>query len=275
MKHHWRRSSVLLAAALALSVGAAAPPASADGAQPNIIGGDPAEPSEYPFMAAILDETISGNDYQKQYCGGSLVDDDWVLTAAHCVEDVAASSLAVAVGRNVLSSTAGARRSVAQVVVNPNFGSQSSLSHDAALLRLSSPITTIAPIDVAVTADDVFEAAGTVLTVIGWGTTKAKGQPSYPDDLQEVDVPVVGDARCGRVYGASFHGPTMLCAGAPGIDSCYGDSGGPLFARDTDGFVQLGIVSWGNGCATKRFPGVYSEVNNSSIRAWITTNTGV
>jgi secreted trypsin-like serine protease len=66
----------------------------------------------------------------------------------------------------------------------------------------------------------------------------------------------------------------MVCAGAPNIDSCYGDSGGPLFARNNGSPIQIGIVSWGNGCAKKRFPGVYSEVNNTEstgigIRNWI------
>jgi secreted trypsin-like serine protease len=274
--NHRRRSIVLLASALVLAAAVALPSAPAGaGPSPQIIGGDPAEPGEYPFMAAILNETISGDDYQKQFCGGSLVDDDWVLTAAHCVEDTAPSSLAVAVGRRVLTSTEGERRSVAQVFVHPSFGSPTSLAHDAALLRLSSPVTGITPIDLAVAADDAYEVAGTVLTVIGWGTTRAKGQPSYPDDLQEVDVPAVGDGRCSRVYGTSFHRATMLCAGGPGIDSCYGDSGGPLFARRAEGPVQLGVVSWGNGCATRRFPGVYSEVNNPSIRSWVTSYTGV
>jgi secreted trypsin-like serine protease len=274
--NHRRRSIVLFGIALAMAAAVALPPApAAAGPSPQIIGGDPAEPGEYPFMAAILNETISGNDYQRQFCGGSLVDDDWVLTAAHCVEDTEASSLAVAVGRRVLTSTEGARRSVVQVVVHPSWGSPTSMAHDAALLRLSSPVTGITPIDLAVAADDTFEVGGTVLTVIGWGSTTAKGQPSYPDDLHEVDVPAVSDARCGRVYGASFHRASMLCAGASGIDSCYGDSGGPLFARRAEGPVQLGIVSWGNGCAKKRFPGVYGEVNNASIRSWVTSLAGV
>lgn len=245
------------------------------GADPNIIGGEPASPSEYPFMAAILNETISGTDWNKQYCGGALIDASWVLTAAHCVEGEAAADIAVAVGRTVLSSSQGERRAVSAIFVHPDFGTPTSLAHDAALLRLAAPISTITPIRLAGPADDSFEAEGTLLTVIGWGSTTSKGRPSYPDDLMEVDVPAVSDARCGSVYGNSFHAPTMLCAGAPGIDSCYGDSGGPLFATDASGPVHMGIVSWGNGCAKKRFPGVYGETNSTAIRGWIASTSGV
>jgi secreted trypsin-like serine protease len=245
------------------------------GADPQIIGGDPADPGEYPFMAAILNENRAGTDFDKQYCGGSLIARTWVLTAAHCVDGAPASQLAVAVGRTLLDSDQGARRAVAAVFVHPDFGTPIGLSHDVALLQLAQGVS-VAPIDLADAADDIFETAGTPLTVIGWGNVNANGRPSYPNELREVVVPAVSDADCARVYGQSLDPATMLCAGAPGIDSCQGDSGGPLFAIAGDGArIQMGVVSWGKGCAKKRFPGVYSEVNNSAIRAWISQVSGV
>lgn len=270
-----RRIIALLAATLlTLSVAAMGHAEAKTGADPQIIGGDPADPGEYPFMAAILGEDIAGTDYDKQFCGGSLIADVWVLTAAHCVQGESPSALAVAVGRTVLSSNQGQRRAVAAVFVHPDFGSPLGLANDVALLRLASPVS-ITPVTLAGAADDGFEAAGTPLTVIGWGNTNANGQPSYPDELREVDVPVISDTQCSRVYRNALDAPTMLCAGAPGLDSCQGDSGGPLFATSGGTFIQLGTVSWGQGCAKKRFPGVYAEVNNAGIRSWILQTSGV
>lgn len=244
-------------------------------ADPQIIGGDPADTGEYPFMAAILNEEITGTDYDRQFCGGSLISSTWVLTAAHCVDGASASSLAVAVGRTLLDSNQGQRRAVSAVFVHPDVGEPTPMSHDVALLRLARPVS-ISPITLASAANDAFEAAGTPLTVIGWGNVNAKGRPSYPNELREVVVPAVSDASCSQVYGSLLDAATMLCAGAPGIDSCQGDSGGPLFAISGGGTrIQMGVVSWGKGCATKRFPGVYGEVNNSAIRTWITLTSGV
>jgi secreted trypsin-like serine protease len=233
----------------------------------DIIGGTKAGATEFPFMAALLDENTRGTDYDKQFCGGSLIAARWVLTAAHCVEGVTKDDLAVTVGRASLNSSAGERHKLAGILVHDKY--------DAALLQLdtASAFTPIRPALDSV-QDNALEVGGTMLTVIGWGTLRT-GKPVYPNDLQKVNVPAVDDDVCAGSYGAQLDVDSEVCAGAPGLDSCYGDSGGPLFDnRDPKAPVQVGIVSWGNGCAKKRFPGVYAEVNNSDIRGWINRNAG-
>ena len=261
---------LLLLAALVPSVAAAPKP------DPRIIGGEPADLGEYPFMVALLYEPINGTDFQKQYCGGSLIASRWVLTAAHCVEFLdSADQIAVAVNRTNLDSTEGSRVAVRDFYIHPDYD-PSQLSPDVALIRLARPVNDVEPIQLADTADDVYETAGTLLTVIGWGNTSTTGHASFPDALHELQVPVVSDADCDFAYGGAVTVETQLCAGSRGVDSCQGDSGGPLFATTASGdWIQMGIVSWGFKCAKQHFPGVYTEVNSPTVRDFIADVAGV
>jgi secreted trypsin-like serine protease len=260
----------LLLTALVQSVAAAPRP------DPRIIGGEPADFGEYPFMVALLFEPIEGTDFQKQYCGGSLIASRWVLTAAHCVDFLESpDQVAVAVSRTNLDSTEGVRVAVRDFYIHPDYD-PNIISPDVALIQLARPVRGIEPITLASVGDDTFEAAGTPLTVIGWGNTSTTGQASFPDELREVVVPVVGDAECDFAYHGFVTVETQLCAGQKGIDSCGGDSGGPLFATTTSGdVIQVGIVSYGIGCAKQRFPGVYTEVNSPTVRDFIADVAGV
>jgi secreted trypsin-like serine protease len=261
---------ILVLTGLVQSVAAAPRP------DPRIIGGEPADFGEYPFMVALLFEPTAGTDFQKQYCGGSLISSRWVLTAAHCADFLESpSEVAVAIGRTNLDSTEGQRIAVRSIHVHPDWDPDV-ISPDVALLELAKPVNAIAPIQLAGPSDDVFEAAGTPLTVIGWGNTSTTGQASFPNELREVVVPVVDDATCDKAYSGFITVETQLCAGAKGLDSCGGDSGGPLFATTSGGTeIQVGIVSFGVGCAKQHFPGVYGEVNSPTIRGFIAETAGV
>jgi len=261
-----RRGALLAVAAVALGV--AAPGAAPATAQERIVGGTPVPDGKYTFMASLRNSSGS------HFCGGTLISSRWVLTASHCVAGKTASQVRVVVGRTTLSGTGGQTRSLSRIVMHPNYGSPVSYAHDAALLEMSSDVTGIAPIPVATSADDVYEAPGNYLTTTGWGTTRQNGF-CCPDRMNEVEVPAVSDASCTSSYGGSMHAASMLCAGIQGKDSCQGDSGGPLFETTSSGYVQLGTVSWGRGCAQKGYPGVYGELNYSVIRNWITTTAGV
>ncbi|MGZ4695754.1 MAG: S1 family peptidase [Acidimicrobiales bacterium] len=285
---HVGRRSVLVAVAaglvlLAALTGVPAPAAATTpGPVTNIIGGTPVPDGTYPFQAALLDLTRGGNDWNMQICGGSLIAPSWVLTAAHCVEEGGVitdpSTSAIVLGRTVLKRRWGERHAVDGIYPSPKYD-ETNDADDVALIHLTVP-SAYAPIRVAQVADDGFEAAGTMLTVIGWGDTIPVPpfvDPTdlfYPQRMQEVQVPVVSDATCGAEYSA-VHEPLVmsktLCAGAPGFDACFGDSGGPLFATTPTGLVEMGIVASGEGCGAPGYAGTYTEVNARSVRNFIRT----
>jgi secreted trypsin-like serine protease len=262
---------ILAMAAFVQSVAAAPEP------DPRIIGGEPADLGEYPFMVALLLEERGGTDFDKQYCGGSLIASRWVLTAAHCVEFLeSADQIMVAVNRTHLSNSAeGVRVAVRDFYIHPDYDGTIG-TPDVALIELAKPVRGIETIQLAGAGDDAFEADGTILTVIGWGNTSTTGHPNWPDELRELQVPVVSDADCDFAYSGGITVEIEVCAGDKGVDSCQGDSGGPLFATTTSGdYVQVGVVSWGFKCGKQHFPGVYAEVNSPIIRDWIRLVSGV
>merc|ERR1711997_649070 len=147
------------------------------------------------------------------------------------------------------------------------------LFHDACLLKMKEPFEWtefVQPIALPAVMQDT--AAGSMVTVTGWGTT-SEGALGLPNVLHKVSVPVVSDEDCNASYGASGYAvaDSMICAGLPegGKDSCQGDSGGPFFSNESPETRELlGIVSWGIGCARAGYPGVYTEV--SHFVEWIT-----
>jgi trypsin len=230
-----------------------------------VVGGTTAPEGAFPFMAALEDGTGF------QFCGGSVIASTWVLTAAHCVPDGNATDLYVVTGRTNLSDTSkGQVIKVSQVFVNPAYANS---AHDSALLKLSTATTSPA-IALSGATDDDLEATGAPVTVAGWGDTLPTMGLFASSSLASADLKVVSDSECGQTN-IGFDAPTGVCAAALLKDSCQGDSGGPLFATKAGRKVQIGIVSYGESCALPKFPGVYSEVNNSQIRSWVTSVSGV
>ena len=210
---------------------------------PMIVGGEQVDPAcpdcKYPFMVSLQ----SGGWFGGHFCGGSLVREDWVVTAAHCVQGESPNNVDVVIGlHNVNGTTGDQTRDVVEIIIHPQY-SNNSLNNDYALLRLDEPITDFEPIQLC--TDDSHDEEPVMSTVMGWGATSSGGNSS--NFLLEVDVPI--DDSCGN-YSNSDITNNMICAGDfnGGEDSCQGDSGGPLIMTNSDGEYELiGIVSWGYG----------------------------
>lgn len=278
--------ALVLAALMGLGVAVPVFAAEEDGStgdepeiQPYIVGGTAVPDGKYKFIAALRDVTRGSTAYQQQFCGGTLIDRDSVLTAGHCVQGQLRQSLRVTVGRTVLSSGQGQTRSVARISIHPKYNGVTSQAYDAAVLKLGSPITGISPARIPRSSSNGFETPGRTATIAGWGSTVRQppsggNEPSYPDRMREAKVPVVSDATGKSVYGASYRPLLMLAAGKEGTDTCQGDSGGPIFVPTSTGRYQIGVTSFGAGCGAQGYPGVYAETNSSYIRPFIFNAAG-
>ena len=229
---------------------------------PKIIGGTGAAKSEIPWQVSLQSRDGS------HFCGGSLIDKEWVLTAAHCVENSAPEQLQVRIGINDLNSKSGETRYISKVVAHAGYAQGQST--DIAVLKLDKPVTNIQPVALAdKSVMDQSGIAGTNARVSGWGNTSTTGE-DFPNQLMKVEVPLVSNQVCNsaQAYGGQVQN-TELCAGLAqgGKDSCQGDSGGPLVIKHKGQWTQAGVVSWGDGCALPDKYGIYARV--SSFTDWI------
>jgi len=227
-----------------------------------IVGGEVAEDGEFPWQVSLRQ---IGSIGMTHFCGGSVINENWVMTAGHCCAGQTPAFMHVVAGGIKLNNNEGEeeKRDLDKIIGHPDYDSNQ-LTNDICLLKLKSPLEMtdfIQPI--ALPAPMSETEAGTIATVTGWGTTN-EGGISLPNTLHKVDVPVVSDEECNKDYSSS-NAPeiaaSMICAGLPegGKDSCQGDSGGPFI--DAESKTLIGVVSWGIGCGRAGYPGVYTQVS--------------
>lgn len=233
--------------------------------QGRIVGGRETTIEEHPWQVSIQ---VLGF----HYCGGSIISKNVILTAGHCTVSYPAESMSVRVGSSQ-SALGGVLHEVAEIVCHENY--KTSLlgipRNDIAVLKLKTTIElskSAQPVSLYNLNETAIE--GVLSTISGWGSLEEGG--STIDVLRTVDVPIVTKKDCSKAYWIWGGIPDgQICAAFPdgGKDTCQGDSGGPLVIAGR----QAGVVSWGYGCARKRYPGVYTEI--ASFRNWIKENAGV
>ena len=253
------------------------PQISPDVAVGRIVNGQEAIPHSWPWQGS-LSYLWPGGLYH--VCGASLINESWVLTAAHCP---AGPDFRVLFGLHNLSSIAGEYgiqgnhsnaddmiqvMEIAEVFTHPRYNSSNDYdySNDVKLIKLASPVklnSQVSPVCLAETKDNF--SSGTMCFTTGWGRT-AWGAPGA-DVLQQAELPLLTNEECKDHWGEKIT-QQMICAGGAGASSCHGDSGGPLVCQNDDGaWVQVGIVNWGHHNCKVCSPGVYARV--SELRTWI------
>jgi secreted trypsin-like serine protease len=271
-----------------------------------VVGGTAAPKDEWPWQVLVLVPAVApSGKAAAMMCGGSVIGARWVLTAAHCLQNLDRSRSIVVVEQQYISSLKSlgnldpkfAHRGVKghvhpQYRYNPQHPDADTHEYDIALLELGENLQSRAVVPL-LAPDAALESPDVEVTVTGWGrmheideqgndpVTHQKVRPEDvdADHLMQAEIPLVATGQCQAAYRTTGARGVIdarnLCAGLQqgGKDSCQGDSGGPLVAKAADGsFVQIGVVSWGEGCGRPGFPGVYTRV--SAFADWIRQTVG-
>lgn len=238
---------LLVLVTVASTLASTADPAPATRPGRDVVGGDRAADGEFGWAVRL-----------SMGCGGSLIAPRVVLTAGHCVTGSGKNKSIAVVGGVTDLTAAGAVHARSSRVYRSSGFQNETRGQDWALIKLNHAL------DLPLLDLEPEEPADGELTVVGWGQTSELSL-AQERRLRYASVDVVPDADCARAYqriGISVVEGESICAARPGVDACQGDSGGPLVRRTGDGeWAQVGIVSWGLGCAREGYPGVYTQIS--------------
>ncbi|KAK9521210.1 hypothetical protein VZT92_021034 [Zoarces viviparus] len=238
-----------------------------------IVGGEDADEGQFPWQVSLH---VKGFGH---VCGAAIISPKWLVTAAHCVQDDGRTRFSqpgtweAYLGLHIQGTIGPSvvKRNLKQVIPHPYYNAHS-YDNDIALMELASPVTYsdyIRPICMPAPQHEF--SVGSTVWITGWGATREGGFAAKV--LQRAQVRIINHSVCNDLMGGQITS-RMLCAGvlAGGVDACQGDSGGPLSSPSGSRTFLAGVVSWGDGCARRNKPGIYTTV--TKFRGWIKEKTG-
>ncbi|XP_054166555.1 plasma kallikrein-like [Oppia nitens] len=242
-----------------------------------IVGGNESKPHTWPWTVAVYVRNVraKADDDVSFICGASIIHQRYVLCAAHCVKSFGvitpADQYKLLLGAHDRTNS-GQWYNVSKIIVHRKYN-ETTMQYDIALFKLKEPINfiasnhTMAPLCLADDSMNTETFKNDLSVCVGWGATLPMGDIS--NKLMQVSIPIASKRECIKAYDKESITDMNVCAGYKEgkKDSCQGDSGGPLMIRRKNHWLQIGIVSWGRGCADKDAYGVYTRV--SSHRKWV------
>jgi len=247
--------------------------------QPRIVNGKGTTIDKWPWQVALLDRRFGSSQTSRYFCSGSLIADDLVITAAHCVADYRPgelANLAVIAGRTYLKQkSTGESLSVKRVIMARDAEGRrkyrirgGAAIWDVALLKLETPTALGSAIAIAGASEQASWKPGRLVKTTGWGYTRGAGG-SVSDRLRMANQVILPDGVCRR--SGFYESTTMICLGGPrgGSSACSGDSGGPLVTPVGDGWRLVGMTSFGDFFCRGYIPSVDNRTAADPVRSWV------